>query len=62
MSRTSRTVGRGDHSEASRRFPDALKTRHPAIDWPGITAVGHMYRHMYDVVDATLVWHTMQYD
>jgi uncharacterized protein with HEPN domain len=55
-------VGRGDHSEASRRFPDALKTRHPAIDWPGITAVGHMYRHMYDVVDATLVWHTMQYD
>jgi uncharacterized protein with HEPN domain len=49
-------------SEASRRLPDALKTRHPAIDWPGIAAVGNIYRHAYDVVDETLVWHTIQYD
>jgi uncharacterized protein with HEPN domain len=49
-------------SEASRRLPDALKIRHPTIDWPGIAAVGNIYRHAYDVVDEALVWHTIQYD
>jgi len=49
-------------SEASRRLPDALKDRHPTIDWPGMAAVGNIYRHAYDVVDNTLVWHTIQYD
>ena len=49
-------------SEASRRLPDGLKARHPAIDWPGIAAVGNIYRHAYDTVDETLVWHTIQYD
>ncbi len=49
-------------SEASRRLPVALKARHPAIDWPGIAAVGNIYRHAYDVVDETLVWHTIQHD
>jgi uncharacterized protein with HEPN domain len=49
-------------SEASRRLPEALKARHPAIDWPGIAAVGNIYRHAYDVVDETLVWHTIQHD
>ena len=27
-------------SEASRRLPDALKQRHPTIDWPGVAAAG----------------------
>ena len=49
-------------SEASRRLPDALKHRHPTIDWPGVAAVGNIYRHEYDVVDNALVWHTIQHD
>ena len=49
-------------SEASRRLPDALKQRHPTIDWPGVAAVGNIYRHEYDVVDNALVWHTLQHD
>ena len=49
-------------SEASRRLPEALKARHPAIDWSGIAAVGNLYRHAYDVVDETLVWYTIQHD
>ena len=49
-------------SEASRRLPDGLKARHPAIDWPGIAAVGNIYRHAYDTVDETLVWRTIQHD
>ena len=32
-------------SEASRRLPDELKTRHPEIDWPAVAAAGNIYRH-----------------
>lgn len=49
-------------SEASRRLPDELQQRHPAIDWVGMAAVGNVYRHAYDVVDDALVWHTIQHD
>jgi uncharacterized protein with HEPN domain len=49
-------------SEASRHLPDALKARHPTIDWAGIAAVGNIYRHAYDTVDETLVWHTIEHD
>ena len=48
-------------SEASRRLPDDLKLRHPNIDWPAIAAAGNVYRHEYEVVDETLVWHTVQH-
>ncbi|MGH9660131.1 MAG: HepT-like ribonuclease domain-containing protein [Bryobacteraceae bacterium] len=47
-------------SEASRRLPDDLKLRHPAIDWPAMAAAGNIYRHEYEVVDEALVWHTVQ--
>lgn len=49
-------------SEASRRLPEVLKQRHPAIDWNGIAAVGNVYRHEYDVVDNALVWYTIQHE
>ena len=48
-------------SEASRRLPDELKTRHPEIDWPAVAAAGNVYRHEYEVVDDALVWHTVQH-
>jgi uncharacterized protein with HEPN domain len=48
-------------SEASRRLPTEIKDRHPEIDWPAVAAVGNIYRHEYETVDETLVWHTVQH-
>lgn len=47
-------------SEASRRLPDELKIRYPMLDWPAIAAAGNVYRHEYETVDDTLLWHTVQ--
>jgi len=43
-------------SEASRRLPDALKARHPSIEWREMAAAGNIYRHEYEDVAARLVW------
>jgi uncharacterized protein with HEPN domain len=48
-------------SEASRRLPDELKSRHPEVDWPAVAAAGNIYRHQYEAVDEALVWHTVQH-
>jgi uncharacterized protein with HEPN domain len=47
-------------SEASRRLPDALKVRHPAIAWKQMAGAGNVYRHDYEDVAAQLVWDTVQ--
>lgn len=47
--------------EASRRLPDELKARHPALDWDAIAAAGNVYRHEYETVDDVLVWHTVKH-
>jgi uncharacterized protein with HEPN domain len=47
-------------SEASRRPPDDLKTRHPAIAWKQMAAAGNVYRHNYEDVAARFVWETVQ--
>ena len=46
-------------SEASRRLPDALKTRHPSIAWREMAAAGNIYRHEYEDVAASRVWRTL---
>jgi uncharacterized protein with HEPN domain len=46
-------------SEASRRLPDALKERHPAIQWKNMAAAGNIYRHDYEDVAAREVWDTL---
>jgi uncharacterized protein with HEPN domain len=46
-------------SEASRRLPDALKTRHPSIAWREMSAAGNIYRHEYEVVAASRIWRTL---
>ena len=46
-------------SEASRRLPDALKERHPAIQWKNMSAAGNIYRHDYEDVAAREVWDTL---
>ena len=47
-------------SEASRRLPDALKARHPAIAWKEMAGAGNVYRHDYEDVAARYVWKTVK--
>jgi uncharacterized protein with HEPN domain len=47
-------------SEASRRLSDALKARHPTIEWRQMAAAGNFYRHNYEDVAANYVWETLQ--
>jgi uncharacterized protein with HEPN domain len=49
-------------SEASRRLPLEVKGRHPEIDWSAVAAAGNIYRHEYESVDETLIWHTVRHD
>ena len=47
-------------SEASRRLPEELKLRHPAIPWKNIAGAGNVFRHDYEDVAAKIVWDTVQ--
>jgi uncharacterized protein with HEPN domain len=47
-------------SEASRRLPEELKARHPAIPWQAIAGAGNVYRHDYEDIAAKMVWDTVQ--
>jgi uncharacterized protein with HEPN domain len=49
-------------SEASRRLPAEITARHTEIDWPAVAAVRNIYRHEYETVDESLIWHTVQHD
>jgi uncharacterized protein with HEPN domain len=47
-------------SEASRRLPDEVKARHPAIAWKNMAGAGNVYRHDYEDVEATQVWEAVR--
>jgi uncharacterized protein with HEPN domain len=47
-------------SEASRRLPDDVKARHPAIAWKQMAAAGNVYRHEYEDVAAHFIWDTVR--
>ena len=47
-------------SEASRRLPEDVKARHPAIGWKQMAGAGNIYRHDYEDVAAEFVWETVQ--
>jgi uncharacterized protein with HEPN domain len=49
-------------SEASRRLPDDVKARHPAIEWKDMAGAGNIYRHDYEDVAAQHVWDAVQID
>jgi uncharacterized protein with HEPN domain len=49
-------------SEASRRLPAEITSRHTEIDWVAIAAAGNVYRHEYEAVDESLIWHTVRHD
>jgi uncharacterized protein with HEPN domain len=47
-------------SEASRRLPDEMKTRHTGIAWKQMAGAGNVYRHDYEDVAAEFVWETVR--
>jgi uncharacterized protein with HEPN domain len=47
-------------SEASRRVPDHVKSRHPSIAWREMAGAGNIYRHDYETVAASYSWFTVQ--
>jgi len=47
-------------SEASRRLPDDVKARHPAIGWKQMAGAVNVYRHDYEDVAAEFVWETVK--
>jgi uncharacterized protein with HEPN domain len=47
-------------SEAVRRLPEDLKTRHPHLPWRQIMDAGNAYRHGYDDVAEARVYTTVQ--
>jgi uncharacterized protein with HEPN domain len=49
-------------SEASRRLSDDVKERHPQIPWNDIAGAGNVYRHDYEDVQESILWHTVQHD
>jgi uncharacterized protein with HEPN domain len=46
-------------SEASRRLPEDVKARHPAIGWKQMAGAGNVDRHDYEDVAAEFVWETV---
>jgi uncharacterized protein with HEPN domain len=46
-------------SEAARRLPEDLRTRHPELPWRAIMGSGNIYRHNYDNVAHHAVWQTI---
>jgi uncharacterized protein with HEPN domain len=47
-------------SEASKRLPQDMKMRHPAIPWRQMADAGNKYRHEYEDVAHQVVWATVQ--
>jgi len=47
-------------SEAVRRLPDDLKSRHPDVPWKRIAGAGNIYRHDYEDVLASILWDTVR--
>lgn len=46
-------------SEASKRLPEDMKARYPAIQWRQMADAGNKYRHEYEDVAQQVVWATV---
>ncbi|MDX2145800.1 MAG: HepT-like ribonuclease domain-containing protein [Rhodospirillaceae bacterium] len=47
-------------SEAVRRLPADVVSRHPHVPWDKIRAAGNIYRHEYDNVSPRILWTTVK--
>ncbi|MFW5771288.1 MAG: DUF86 domain-containing protein [Spirochaetota bacterium] len=48
--------------EAAKRLPGNFKDRYPAIPWKVMAGMRDRLIHGYDVVDAAIIWRTIQTD
>jgi uncharacterized protein with HEPN domain len=46
-------------SEAARRLPQEIRSRHPHLPWRAIMGAGNVYRHDYDNVAHRIIWNTL---
>ena len=46
-------------SEASRRLPNDVKSRHTEVPWERMAGAGNVYRHDYEDVLASILWNTV---
>ncbi len=46
-------------SEAARRIPEALRSKHPSIPWPRVLAIGNILRHEYHNISDTVIWNVV---
>jgi uncharacterized protein with HEPN domain len=49
-------------SEASRRLPDAMKSRHPTIPWSKVAGIGNVLRHDYEHIAYDVLWRVVHDD
>ena len=49
-------------SEAARRLPEEILTRHPQLEWRKIKAIGNVLRHEYHRISDKIVWHVAQHE
>lgn len=49
-------------SEASRHFPDDIKSRHPEIPWQKVAGIGSVLRHNYERIAPDVLWKLAQDD
>jgi uncharacterized protein with HEPN domain len=49
-------------SESTQQLSDALKARHPEVDWPNIAAFRNVIVHDYLDVDLAQIWHIVERD
>jgi uncharacterized protein with HEPN domain len=49
-------------SEASRRLPDDMKSRHRHIPWQKVAGIGNVLRHEYEHVAYDVLWRLVKDD
>ncbi len=49
-------------SEATRHVPEALKQKHPEVDWRGVADIGNVLRHAYDQIADRRIWQIVTSD
>jgi uncharacterized protein with HEPN domain len=49
-------------AESSRRLGDAVKARHPDVDWPGLAGFRNFLVHDYLGGDLEFVYRAVEYD
>ena len=49
-------------AESSRRLSDAVKTRHPDVDWTGLAGFRNVLVHDYLGIDLELIYRAVEHD